>query len=171
MLSSQTQQTTLSKPKRIEELAFITNSFLSLHNLSREIEVLRLRDKSQMNDSKGSLFITADEKGNESASLFPSFNRRKNRNATLQVESELKQPTKSSHGLLPRIKQRVNNEMLGELNELEKNNVAIRREMDSYLYKNRQLAKKLKELKIIQHSGLSQAKNEQKMHEKRQKIA
>lgn len=47
-------------------------------------------------------------------------------------------------GLLPRIKQNVNDEMIGELSELEKNNAMMRKEVDNYLYKNKALAKKLK---------------------------
>jgi len=34
--------------------------------------------------------------------------------------------------------------MTKELEELEKNNVSIRRDLDSYLYKNKILAKRLK---------------------------
>jgi hypothetical protein len=65
----------------------------------------------------------------------------------------------TKQGLLPRIKQNVNKEMMKELEELEKNNESIRKEMDSYLYKNKILAKRLKELKIIQYNNQSQLKN------------
>ena len=58
-----------------------------------------------------------------------------------------------------------------QLEELEKNNESIRREMDSYLYKNKILAKRLKELKIIQYNNQSQLKNEKKIEEKKQKIS
>jgi hypothetical protein len=57
------------------------------------------------------------------------------------------------------------------LEELEKNNENIRRDLDSYLYKNKILAKRLKELKIIQYNNQSQLKNEKKIEEKKQKIA
>lgn len=53
--------------------------------------------------------------------------------------------------------------MMKELEELEKNNESIRKEMDSYLYKNKILAKRLKELKIIQYNNQSQLKNEKKI--------
>lgn len=43
--------------------------------------------------------------------------------------------------------------------------------MDAYLYKNKILAKRLKELKIIQYNNQSQLKNEKKIEEKRAKIA
>lgn len=42
---------------------------------------------------------------------------------------------------------------------MEKNNEGIRKEMDAYLYKNKILAKRLKELKIIQYNNQSQLKN------------
>ena len=61
--------------------------------------------------------------------------------------------------------------MMKELEELEKNNESIRKEMDSYLYKNKILAKRLKELKIIQYNNQSQLKNEKKIEEKKQKIS
>lgn len=74
-------------------------------------------------------------------------------------------------GLLPRIKQNVNEEMIGELSELEKNNALMRKEVDGYLYKNKALAKKLKELKIIQQNSNNQAKNEKKIGETKKKIS
>ena len=58
-----------------------------------------------------------------------------------------------------------------ELEQLQKNNVSIRRQLDSYLYKNKILAKRLKELKIIQYNNQSQLKNEKKIEEKKKKIA
>lgn len=61
--------------------------------------------------------------------------------------------------------------MIKQLEELEKNNENIRRDLDSYLYKNKILAKRLKELKIIQYNNQSQLKNEKKIEEKKQKIA
>ena len=42
--------------------------------------------------------------------------------------------------------------------------------MDSYLYKNKILAKRLKELKIIEYNNQSQLKNERKIEEKKNKI-
>ncbi|MCB0369754.1 MAG: hypothetical protein KDD45_10025 [Bdellovibrionales bacterium] len=64
----------------------------------------------------------------------------------------------------------MNKEMMKELDELEKNNVSIRRDLDAYLYKNKILAKRLKELKIIQYNNQSQLKNEKKIEEKKKKI-
>ena len=58
-----------------------------------------------------------------------------------------------------------------QLEELEKNNESIRKEMDSYLYKNKILAKRLKELKTIQYNNQSQLKNQKKIEEKKQKIS
>lgn len=58
-----------------------------------------------------------------------------------------------------------------ELEELEKNNESIRKELDAYLYKNKILAKRLKELKIIQYNNQSQLKNEKKTEERKQKIS
>lgn len=52
--------------------------------------------------------------------------------------------SKSRQGLLPRIKESVNSSMIKELQELEKNNAQIRKNMDTYLYKNKILAKRLK---------------------------
>ena len=43
--------------------------------------------------------------------------------------------------------------------------------MDNYLYKNKVLAKKLKELKIIQQNNNNQAKNEKKISETKKKIS
>ena len=43
--------------------------------------------------------------------------------------------------------------------------------MDSYLYKNKILAKRLKELKIIEYNNQSQLKNERKIEEKKNKIS
>ena len=61
--------------------------------------------------------------------------------------------------------------MMKELEELEKNNESIRKELDAYLYKNKILAKRLKELKIIQYNNQSQLKNEKKTEERKQKIS
>lgn len=57
----------------------------------------------------------------------------------------------------------MNNEMQRELEALEKNNASMRREMDAYLYANRVLAKKLKELKVIELNNMSQVKNVRKI--------
>jgi hypothetical protein len=57
-----------------------------------------------------------------------------------------------------------------ELEELEKNNAQLRKNMDTYIYKNKILAKRLKELKIIQYNNKSQLKNEKKIQEKKEKI-
>jgi hypothetical protein len=78
--------------------------------------------------------------------------------------------SKSRQGLLPRIKQSVNTSMMKELEELEKNNAQLRKNMDTYIYKNKILAKRLKELKIIQYNNKSQLKNEKKIQEKKEKI-
>jgi hypothetical protein len=52
--------------KKLEELAYTTNSFLSLNNLEKEIESMNLnmlesKSKSKLsdNESKNSLFITS----------------------------------------------------------------------------------------------------------------
>ncbi len=42
--------------------------------------------------------------------------------------------------------------------------------MDTYIYKNKILAKRLKELKIIQFNNKSQLKNEKKIQEKKERI-
>jgi hypothetical protein len=42
------------KSKRNEDISFVTHSFLSLHNLSKEIDSITGKD-----DTKNSLFITA----------------------------------------------------------------------------------------------------------------
>jgi hypothetical protein len=42
------------KSKRVEELSFVTHSFLSLHNLSKEIDTITGKD-----EPKNTLFITA----------------------------------------------------------------------------------------------------------------
>lgn len=78
--------------------------------------------------------------------------------------------SKSKQGLLPRIKQTVNTSMIKELEQLEKNNAQLRKNIDTYIYKNKILAKRLKELKIIQYSNRSQLKNEEKIQEKKEKI-
>jgi hypothetical protein len=88
--------------------------------------------------------------------LLHSFHKKKGKNSTCDLSG-------TKQGLLPRIKQNVNKEMMRELEDLEKNNVMIRRELDSYLYKNKILAKRLKELKIIQYNNQSQLKNEKKI--------
>lgn len=94
--------------------------------------------------------------------MLHSFNKKKRKQ--LFNESELSLTTKTrQEGLLPRIKQNINHEMIGELSELEKNNAMMRREVDNYLYKNKALAKKVKELKIIQENRNNEAKNEKKI--------
>lgn len=78
--------------------------------------------------------------------------------------------TKIKQGLLPRIKHSMNNEMQRELELLEKNNAAMRKEMDSYLYQNKVLAKKLKELKIIEFNNQNQLKNVKRIDETKRKV-
>lgn len=70
----------------------MTNSFLSLHNLSKELESLNLtvnHDKKPTdsrlnpNDSKGTLFITADEGNqtlNQSQSCMNLFSKKRKAN-------------------------------------------------------------------------------------------
>lgn len=127
----------------------MTHSFLSLHNLSKEIDNINGKD-----ETKNSLFITA-ENGDYSR-LLHSFHKKNNKASVCDLNG-------TKQGLLPRIKQNANKEMMKELEELEKNNESIRKEMDSYLYKNKILAKRLKELKIIQYNNQSQLKNEKKI--------
>lgn len=102
-------------------------------------------------EGKGSLFITA-ETGDYSRLLHSFHKKGGKQGSTCELGG-------SKQGLLPRIKQNVNREMMKELEELEKNNEGIRKEMDAYLYKNKILAKRLKELKIIQYNNQSQLKN------------
>jgi len=64
---------------------------------------------------------------------------------------------------LPRIKQNVNKDIMNELGDLEKNNALMRREVDNYLFMNKNLAKKLKELKIIQQNNNNTQKNQKKI--------
>ena len=97
------------------------------------------------------MFITAENNADYS-SLLHSFHKKKGKSTNCDLNG-------SKQGLLPRIKQNVNKEMMKELEDLEKNNVSIRRDLDSYLYKNKILAKRLKELKIIQYNNQSQLKN------------
>ena len=61
--------------------------------------------------------------------------------------------------------------MIGQLSELEKNNSLMRKQVDNYLYKNKALAKKLKQLKIIQQNSNNQAKNQKKISETKKKIS
>lgn len=46
----------------------------------------------------------------------------------------------------------------------------MRKEVDSYQYKNKVLAKRLKELKIIQFNNTNKMNNEKKLHELKEKI-
>jgi hypothetical protein len=127
--------------------------------------------ESRMNDSKGTLFITDDPNNttlNQSQSCV-NMNKKRRKNKDLDDSMNLV-TSKSRQGLLPRIKQSVNTSMMRELEDLEKNNAQIRKNMDTYLYKNKILAKRLKELKIIQYNNKSQLKNEKKIQEKKVKI-
>ncbi len=90
------------------------------------------------------------------------FNKKRKMNKEIDDSMNLT-TSKSRQGLLPRIKQSVNTSMMRELEELEKNNAQIRKNMDTYIYKNQILAKRLKELKIIQYNSKSQLKNEKKI--------
>lgn len=81
-----------------------------------------------------------------------------------------KASSSNKEGMLPRIKQNINKEMIRELEELEKNNSNMRKEVDAFQYKNRVLAKRLKELKIIQFNNTNKLNNEKKMQEFKDKI-
>ena len=95
----------------------------------------------------------------------------KKRKASNEINESMNLATsKSRQGLLPRIKQSVNTSMMKQLEELQKNNAIIRKNVDTYIYKNKILAKRLKELKIIQYNNKSQLKNEKKIQEKKEKI-
>lgn len=88
---------------------------MSLHNLSKEMESINQTSKDKtgiMDDSKGSLFITAEEKSDYST-LLHGANKKKNK-ASINTD-ELNMTAKSKQGLLPRIKQNVNSEMIKEL--------------------------------------------------------
>ena len=163
--------------KKLDEIAFATNSFLSLTNLEKEMESINLHSGSSKNlarskdeSAQNTVFITAENQTyDEYSSLLHSMN--KKRKKQIFTENDLNMTAKSrQEGLLPRIKQNGNKEMMGELDELEKNNGVMRREVDNYLYKNKVLAKRLKELKIIQQNNNNQAKNEKKIVETKKKI-
>lgn len=137
--------------KKLDEIAFATNSFLSLTNLEKEMESINLHSGSSKNlarskdeSAQNTVFITAENQTyDEYSSLLHSMN--KKRKKQIFTENDLNMTAKSrQEGLLPRIKQNVNKEMMGELDELEKNNGVMRREVDNYLYKNKVLAKRLK---------------------------
>lgn len=84
------------KKQRVEELSFVTHSFLSLHNLSKEMESIN----GGREEGKGSVFITA-ETGDYSR-LLHSFHRKGGKQgSTCELGG-------SKQGLLPRIKQNVN---------------------------------------------------------------
>jgi hypothetical protein len=80
----------------------VTHSFLSLHNLSKEIDSIGGRE-----EGKNSLFITA-ESGDYSRLLHSFHKKSKGRGSVCDLNG-------SKQGLLPRIKQNVNKEMMKEL--------------------------------------------------------
>lgn len=90
------------KTRKVEELSFVTHSFLSLHNLSKEIDSINAKD-----DNKNSVFITADNNADYS-SLLHSFHKKKGKTSNCDL-------TGTKQGLLPRIKQNINKEMMSEL--------------------------------------------------------
>ena len=106
------------RSRKAEEHSFVTHSFLSLHNLSKEVETINAKE-----DSKNSVFITAENSGgtgtspNDYSTLLRSFHKKKQRGGGLNDSLN-----SSKQGLLPRIKQNANREMMRELEELEKNN-------------------------------------------------
>ena len=87
------------KSRKVEEVSFVTQSFLSLHNLSKEVESISHKD-----DCKNSVFITAEHSsGNgDYSTLLRSFQKKKQRGAACESSGVSKQ------GLLPRIKQNAN---------------------------------------------------------------
>ena len=105
-----TNESAFQKDKRSrkgDEHSFVTHSFLSLHNLSKEVESIAARE-----DPKNSVFITAENSGgNDYSTLLRSFQKKKRGGAT-------EPSTGGKQGLLPRIKQNANREMMRELEEL-----------------------------------------------------
>lgn len=91
------------------------------------------------------MFITAEDQrdNNQTQSCLNLFAKKKKKNHDID-QSIVMSTSKSRQGLLPRIKESVNSSMMKELEELEKNNAQIRKNMDTYLYKNKILAKRLK---------------------------
>ena len=79
-------------------MSFVTHSFLSLHNLSKEIDNINAKD------DKNSVFITAENNGDYS-SLLHSFHKKKGKASECDLSG-------TKQGLLPRIKQNVNKEMM-----------------------------------------------------------
>ena len=95
------------KGKKFEEVAFITNSFLSLNNLSKELENINIPPQQTIEDeTKNSLFITAEEKSNGEYSSFLYANNKKKKK---QFSTDELSFSSSRQGMLPRIKQSVNN--------------------------------------------------------------
>ena len=86
------------KSRKVEDLSFVTHSFLSLHNLSKEIDSINAKE-----DHKNSLFITAENNADYS-SLLHSFHKKKGNSSTIDLQG-------TKQGLLPRIKQNANKEM------------------------------------------------------------
>ena len=82
------------KTRKVEDTSFVTHSFLSLHNLSKEIDNINAKD------DKNSVFITAENNADYS-SLLHSFHKKKGKTSKCDL-------TGSKQGLLPRIKQDVN---------------------------------------------------------------
>jgi hypothetical protein len=78
---------------------------------SLNMTIIKNKKENPLSDSKGSLFITSDEKVGDYSSLLHSFNK-KNKNSTINEQSFLDITNKSKQGLLPRIKQNINNEMM-----------------------------------------------------------
>ena len=113
---------------------------------------------------RGNMSQCTAENNGDYSTLLHSFHKKKGKASECDLSG-------TKQELLPRIKQNVNKEMMKQLEDLEKNNVSIRRDLDAYLYKNKVLAKRLKELKIIQYNNQSQLKNEKKIEEKKKKIA
>lgn len=75
-------------------MSFVTHSFLSLHNLSKEIDNINAKDE------KNSVFIT-ENNGGDYSSLLHSFQKKKSKGSDCDLNG-------SKQGLLPRIKQNVN---------------------------------------------------------------
>lgn len=156
-----------SKSKKIDEIAYLTNSFLNLQKLTQEIEMInsgKKENKPTATKDESSVFVTQHDKSYHTNTVEIKGPKRKPTTHEELSSSKIKQ------GLLPRIKHSMNNEMQRELEALEKNNANMRKEMDSYLYMNKVLAKKLKELKIIELNSLGQARNVRKAEETKKKI-
>ena len=94
---------------------------------SINIKNSKINKKEVSEADQNTVFITAENQTfEEYSSLLHSMNKKKKKQ--IFTESDLNMTSKSrQQGLLPRIKQNVNKEMMGELDWLEKNNAGMRK--------------------------------------------